>query len=161
MAGDNLPVKAEPQEIAKPVELPDWLGLHGVQSLSTFDSSTPDGLRLLTKMAGVLDSDLLGVMNTELDLVGFFMKPYQKIEADGEVKNLVFIGLLDAQGKTYSTSSIGVRQTILMIARQYGFKTWNPPIRVKVIPIPLDNGKTMYTLEFVKQLDKPPVGKSK
>jgi len=141
----------QPAPLAKKDDLPDWLGLHAVQSLSTFDAQSQDGMRLMSKMQVGCDHELGTKVNETIDVVSFFMSPYEKVDAKtGEMKNLVFIGLVDATGKTYSCSSIGVRKSLLMFAREFGFKPWIPPIKVIVRSVKLEVGQ-MYALEFISR----------
>jgi len=153
MADELVPAKPETQAIATIPELPDWLGLHKQTSISTFDTKTENGLRLLTKMGVGCDVEISECTNKEIDIVSWYMAPYERLNTQtGELQNLVFIGIVDANGVTYQSSSIGIRKSLLMLARELGFKPWVPAVRVVVKSIKLQVGN-YFALEFVSRVE--------
>jgi hypothetical protein len=161
MADELVPTPAPTQAVATQMDLPDWLGLSKHMSLSTFDTATQDGLRMLTKMSAGCDMELGMCVGKELDISAFYMTPYERLDtSSGEMQQLVFIGLVDSVGRTYSTSSVGVRKSLLLLARQFGLKQWSPPVRVLVRSVKLSVGQ-MYTLEFISRAAEPAKQKGK
>lgn len=153
MADELVKVEASSTAIVPIPDLPDWLGLHKHMSVSTFDTKTQAGLRMLSKMGAGCDYNVSDFINKHIDIVSWYMSPYERQdEVSGEMVPLVFIGIVDSEGRTYKCSSIGVRKSLLLFAREFGFQPWIPPVRVLVKSIKLAVGN-MFNLEFVSKLE--------
>lgn len=148
-------VKAEPakQEVAVRVELPEWLQHATKPTFSTFDLSSDDGIKMMSRASISADIQIGDMVDKEIEIQSWMMSPYEKLEAaSGEMMQLVYVALVDPAGKVYGGSSSGVRQSILLLSSQFGFKPWIPAIRVKVRSMKAAVGK-MFALEFVGRSD--------
>lgn len=155
-----VPVNQE-QALAKSGPLPDWIGAKVGVSFSTLDLSTDDGIALLSRINLGADAQVGDCLNQEIDAVGFYMQPYDRLdEQTGETVALVYCCIVDAAGKTYGCSSLGIRRSLLQLAQLFGYQPWNPPLRVRIQAMKARVGK-MYGLEYISRgypVNRPEAG---
>lgn len=134
-------------------ELPAWMGLEDLGSFSTIDTRTEEGFRLASKTVIGCDQDLSEIVGKQISLKSWLMVPYHKLdERTGEELQLVHIALITSDNKTYSCSSLGVRKSILLLSRQFGFHEWKPAVTVEVRQIKAKMG-SMLALEYIGRED--------
>lgn len=126
-----------------PVGIPDlskpayWCSVPG---------TTPES-KMLRYAAAEGDSEKMDqVVNTEIVITNLLIKPITKVEPTGEVKDLLRMVLLLADGKMVGTCSKVVMSALRTMMTEWGLPPWEPGIRVKVTSVQIDPKRRTFKL---------------
>jgi hypothetical protein len=117
---------------------------------ASFRTDTPAGAALLLRCA---TPDFKGddVIGRELELYGVYAAPILiHKEATGEVMPCLRTVLVLWGGKTVGFVSQGMADSLADLMAGHGKGPWNPPLKVRLRQVPLQDAKRTYRLELVE-----------
>lgn len=129
-----------------------------MQDFDTFDepyvsiksASRADQVKLYNVMNSQADAklnDMVGQKISVKDVV--VMKRGQIDKSTGEIDSYIRIILVDKNGKTYSTGSIGIFRALKQAFAMFGEPTWDEPVTFEIAQAKTRGGNNMLTLKAV------------
>ncbi len=95
------------------------------------------------------DFVLLEQVNKTIVVTDLVFKPYESVdELTGEVTELIGITLIDKDGKSYTTASKGVLNSIKTLIAVYGSPSWVDGIKIVPKQKAISKGNKMLYLEL-------------
>lgn len=140
----NLPAVANTNE---QYDIANWDGQ--VRRLATsIDLTTEAGRKLYNSCFGECDFQLTEQVNATIAIQDYLIHEYSKLDdRTGEVKDLVRLVLLSADGKSYQCSSAGIINSVRRAAFVYGRPPWKPERRATV-KFKTKAGRNIFWLDF-------------
>ncbi len=112
--------------------------------------ATAEHKKELANVLNCTSDTLQRQINRELDIVHVTVTPHDWLDkVTGETRPGVRVIITTAQGESFSLGGDSPVRAITRLAAIYAPIPFNPPLRVRVKPVPIDSEKSTYTLEVV------------
>lgn len=136
----------------KPITAIDKL-LHAVNEhgyYASFDTETIEGKKLLynARQSGI---SLGKYMDTPIDMTGYVFTPTKMLDKDtGEMKTMLAVVIVDAEGTLYFSAANGVCRSVAAISETFGSPdTWDAPLTVVCKSATTNAGNVYKYLDIV------------
>lgn len=122
-------------------------------AISSFDLTTDEGKRKAYNASAAADYKVADIVDADpnhvIEMAGYFIEPIEVVDDEtGEVTSRGHVVIIDADGKTYESQSIGMYSAIKRLAGLYDFSDGT------VLPIRISRRKAktgyMYTIKIVE-----------
>jgi hypothetical protein len=122
----------------------------GLDFETSLPHTTADERRALANVLNVGGEKLQTMANVVLEMVHVTVAPVDYTDQQtGELRPGLRVIISTADGQHYSCGGIAPVRAIRRICAIYGQPPFAPPVKIRVKPVPMGDGKSTYTLEVV------------
>ena len=112
--------------------------------------NTPANRAKIVRLLQAGSTPLSDMTNKRVSIQHVLAHRVEAISEDGEPLELIRCVLVDADGKSYSASGLGVYKSMRNLFGFYGQPPYTPPLVVEVVPVKTRRGFTTFALQPVE-----------
>ena len=112
--------------------------------------NTPENRAKIVRLLQAGSTSLSDMVNKKVAIQHVLAHRVEAISEDGEPLELIRCVLVDAEGKAYSASGLGVYKSMRNLFGFYGQPPYSPALVVEVAPVKTRRGFTTYALQPVE-----------